>query len=97
MSSDKQSIRQLEDMVNHYKGNIMITIREVFPNLSEMEYRLLCYLCAGFSAKAISIFTGDSTNTIYVKKSRIKREILKLNDDTKTKIIFAINSHDTHD
>ena len=97
LSSDKQSIRQLEDMVNHYKGNIMITIREVLPNLSEMEYRLLCYLCAGFSAKAISIFTGDSTNNIYVKKSRIKREILKLNDDTKTKIIFAINSHDTHD
>lgn len=94
LSSDKQSIHQLEDMVNHYKGNIMITIREVLPNLSEMEYRLLCYLCVGFSAKAISIFTGDSTNNIYVKKSRIKREILNLNDDTKTKILFAINSQD---
>ena len=68
--------------------------RRCLLGISEMEYRLLCYLCVGFSAKAISIFTGDSTNNIYVKKSRIKREILNLNDDTKTKILFAINSQD---
>lgn len=91
LSSDKKSIRQLESFVDRYRGNIMATIRTSLPNLTEMEYRLLCYWCAGFSGKAISIFTGDTTNNIYVKKSRIKDHILKLTDESiKNKILNAI-------
>lgn len=91
LSSDKKSIRQLENFVNRYNGNIMTTIRTHLPNLNEMDYRLLCYLCAGFSAKAISIFTGDSTNNIYVKKSRIKDIIVELKDENvKREILEAI-------
>lgn len=91
LSSDKKSIRQLENFVNRYKGNIMTTIRTHLPNLHDMDYRLLCYLCAGFSAKAISIFTGDSTNNIYVKKSRIKDIIVELKDEiVKQEILDAI-------
>lgn len=91
LSSDKKSIRQLENFVDRYRGNIMSTIRTYLPNLTEMEYRLLCYWCAGFSGKAISIFTGDTTNNIYVKKSRIKDDILKLTDESiKNKILNAI-------
>ena len=70
----------------------MYLIRESLPNLTEMEYRLLCYLCVGFSAKAISIFTGDSTNNIYVKKYRLKTDIMKLDEDTRDLILAAINS-----
>ena len=81
LSSDKKAISQLENFVNRYRRNIMNTIRTHLPDLTNMDYRLLCYLCAGFSAKAISIFTGDSTNNIYVKKSRIKDAILKLKDE----------------
>lgn len=92
MSSDKICIQQLEELVNCYKGNIMYLIRESLPNLTEMEYRLLCYLCVGFSAKAISIFTGDSTNNIYVKKYRLKTDIMKLDEDTRDLILAAINS-----
>ena len=91
LSSDKKYIRQLEDFVNRYRGNIMNTIRTHLADLTEMEYRLLCYFCAGFSAKAISVFTGDTTNNIYVKKSRIKDRILELKDeDIKRKILDAI-------
>ena len=91
LSSDKKSIHQLENFVNRYKGNIMTTIRTHLPGLNEMDYRLLCYLCAGFSAKAISIFTGDSTNNIYAKKSRIKDIIVELKDENvKQEILDAI-------
>ena len=91
LSSDKKSIHQLENFVNRYKGNIMTTIRTHLPGLNDMDYRLLCYLCAGFSAKAISIFTGDSTNNIYVKKSRIKDIIVELKDESvKQEILVAI-------
>lgn len=89
LSSDKKSLRQLEEFVNRYNGNIMDTIRINLPNLNKMDYRLLCYLCAGFSAKAISIFTGDTTNNIYVKKSRIKDIILTINDENAKRAILA--------
>lgn len=91
LSSDKKAISQLENFVNRYRRNIMNTIRTHLPDLTNMDYRLLCYLCAGFSAKAISIFTGDSTNNIYVKKSHIKDAILKLKDEkVKRDILEAI-------
>ena len=92
LSSDKKAIQQLEELVNLYRGNIMSLIRQELPNLSEMEYRLLCYFCVGFSAKAISIFTGDTTNNIYVKKSRIKDEIQKLDTNVAGLILAAISS-----
>lgn len=92
LSSDKTSIQQLEELVNSYNGNIMSVIRRELPNLTEIEYRLLCYFCVGFSAKAISIFTGDTTNNIYVKKSRIKDEIMKLDDNVKELILAAIST-----
>lgn len=92
LSSDKKAIQQLEDLVNLYRGNIMSLIRQELPNLSQMEYRLLCYFCAGFSAKAISIFTGDTTNNIYVKKSRIKDEIQKLDTNVSEFILASISS-----
>ena len=94
LSSDKKTIQRLEELVDLHKGNIMKTIRENLPSLTEMEYRLMCYLCVGFSAKAISIFTGDSTNNIYVKKSRIKNEIMKLDANIRKTILQAINSQE---
>ena len=96
LSSDKSTIQQLEEMVNLHKADAMKIIREKLPNLQEMDYRLMCYWCIGFSAKAISIFTGDSTNNIYVKKSRIKNEILKLDYPTKDLIISAIYDNYMH-
>ena len=96
LSSDKATILHLEDMVNLHKENAMKIIRDKLPKLHEMDYRLMCYWCIGFSAKAISIFTGDSTNNIYVKKSRIKNEILKLDNPTKDFIISAIYSNYIH-
>ena len=92
LSSDKKAIQQLEDLVNLYRGNIMALIRQELPSLTEMEFRLLCYFCAGFSAKAISIFTGDTTNNIYVKKSRIKDEIQKLDAKIAEQILGVISS-----
>lgn len=92
LSSDKKAIQQLEDLVNLYRGNIMALIRQELPSLTEMEFRLLCYFCAGFSAKAISIFTGDTTNNIYVKKSRIKEEIQKLDAKIAEQILGVISS-----
>ena len=74
-SSDMKTLQELENIVNEHKNNVMAILRQEFPEFSEMDFRLLCYCIAGFSAKAISVFTGDSTNNIYQRKSRLKNVI----------------------
>ncbi len=75
LSTNRQSIAELEELVNRYRKNIMKAARESLLQFSEMEFRLLCFFYAGFSAKAISLFTNDSIGNIYVKKSRLKAKI----------------------
>lgn len=71
-SSNKETLRELENIVNQHKNNVMAILRQEFPEFSEMDFRLICYSIAGFSAKAISVFTGNSTTNIYTRKSRLK-------------------------
>ena len=71
-SSNKETLQELENIVNQHKNNVMAVFREEFPEFSEMDFRLICYSIAGFSAKAISVFTGNSTTNIYTRKSRLK-------------------------
>ena len=84
---DSKSIYELETIVNSYKGNIMDLARKEFPNFSEMDLRLLCFWIAGFSAKTISVFTGDSTGNIYVKKSRLKNYLSSFGSPVSLKIL----------
>lgn len=77
LQNNKKYIRLLEQIVDQYKSNVMTLIRSEIPEFREMEYRLLCFCYAGFSAKAISIFTNDSVANIYMKKSRLKAKIMQ--------------------
>ncbi len=77
LQKDKRSIMQLEEIVNKHKNNIMAVTRKSIPDLSEHDYQLLCFLYAGFSAKAISVFTADTVSSIYNKKSRLKAKLSK--------------------
>ena len=74
----KKSGQELEHIIDKYKNNLMFITRTELPQLSDKDYRFLCLMYAGFSMKAISIFTGDEVNSIYVRKSRIKQKIDRL-------------------
>ncbi len=67
---------RMEQIVNDCNDNVMMKLRNGMPMLKPREYRLFCFLCAGFSAKAISLFTDDIPANIYVKKKRLKNKIL---------------------
>ncbi len=87
LSTDKKFLAQLEETVNKYKGNVMRIVRESMPQFSEMDFRLLCFMYAGFSAKAISIFTDESVSNIYSKKSRLKSKIIQSDSSRKSQMI----------
>lgn len=92
LSTDRQSIAELETLVNRYRKNIMKATRESLPQFSEMEFRLLCFFYAGFSAKAISLFTNDSIGNIYVKKSRLKAKIAQSEAARKDEMLSCLSN-----
>ena len=77
-ATDKRSIAQLEKIVNTYKRNVIGLARSEISNISERDITLLCYVYAGFSAKSISIFIGETTSNILTRKSRLRSKIAKL-------------------
>ncbi len=87
LQDDRKHIAELENIINYYKNGVMDTARRSLPEFKETDFRLLCYFFAGFSAKAISIFTGDSTCNIYMKKSRLKAKIQNSAIDNKEEIL----------
>ena len=78
-ANDKKTMDQLERIVNTYKNNVMSHIREEIHSISERDIKLLCYIYAGFSAKSISIFVGETTGNILTRKYRLRNKITRLN------------------
>lgn len=77
-ANNDKSISQLEAIVNNYKRNVINLIRSEIPNISERDIKLLCFIYAGFSAKTISIFIGETPGNIQTRKYRLRSKISKL-------------------
>ncbi len=74
--SDNQEYRIIESAVNQFKQDIMSKVRTELHDLKEEDFRLLCYLYAGFSSNTISLLMNyEKVDTVYSRKSRLKRKI----------------------
>lgn len=85
--SDTKVKEHLEYTVNIGRNNIMKSLREELPQLSDKEFDLLLYIYAGFSTSTIALFTGDKPNNIYLRKCRLKTKIAKSNAPSRTMFI----------
>lgn len=79
LSNNKTTLDELEDIVNKCRDNKMARLRKDMPELKEKDFKLACYLFAGFSNRIICIFMGDSIENIYKRKSRLKAKIAASN------------------
>lgn len=91
LGSDRDTKQQLEQIVNACKDNVMQRLRQQLPEIKENDFELLCYIFAGFSFRAISIFTKDKVENLYTRKSRLKTKISKSNAPDKFFFINSIN------
>lgn len=73
---DRRSVARLEEIVNTYLDGIMTRIREQIPSLGIDDMRFLTYLYAGFSPRAICIFTDIKVKNFYNRRSRLKERIM---------------------
>lgn len=79
MAGNRKEMQELESIVNEYCDNAMAHIHAELPELPYDDTVLLCYIYAGFSAKAIHLFTKNSISNIYSRKSRL-RDYIKQSD-----------------
>ena len=73
---DSKSIAELENIVNSYLDNILSRVKEQLPDLNRKDRTFLTYLYAGFSPRAICIFTDIKIKNFYNRRSRLKNRIL---------------------
>ena len=73
---DSNSVIELEGIVNRYLDNILVRIKEELPELGRKDLIFLTYLYAGFSPRAVCIFTDITIKNYYQRRSRLKDRIL---------------------
>lgn len=72
-SSDSKKLSELETLVNRHHNNILIKLRNEFPDLKDPDFRLFMFSVLGFSNSAIAIFLGEAKITaIYDRRKRLK-------------------------
>ena len=69
------SLPQMEEAVNDCRGNILVKVREIYPEIKAEDYQLLVYLACGLSARTISLLLGESGEVVYKRKSRLKSRL----------------------
>ena len=66
------SFPEMEQIVNDCRDNILVRVKETFPNIKTEDYQLLVYLASGLSSRTISLLLEESVDVIYKRKSRLK-------------------------
>lgn len=76
--------------LNKYNNNLIRDLQQTQNNLTESDYLLLALLSSGLSTQAISIIMAIDIQTLYVRKSRLKSKITKLDFSRKTELLELI-------
>lgn len=71
----RDALKEIENTVNTYRNNILIRLREQVPSLSDTDLMTVTYLYAGFSPKAVCIFTDSKIKTFYNRRLRLREKI----------------------
>lgn len=69
--NNEEDIEWMEQVINFTNNNLLEKVYNDYPSIKESEKKLLCYIYAGFSPKAISIFLNIPLETVYNRKSRL--------------------------
>ncbi len=91
MGNDKSTITEIENIINKYMDNLMIHFHNDFNNLSEDDIKLYIYLVMKISPRAIAVLQNIKIETVYNRKSSLKRKILSHHDVDSEKYLFAFS------
>lgn len=69
------SFSRMEQAVNDCRDNLLLSVKEHYPDIKPEDYRLLVYLASGLSTRTISLLLDESVEVIYKRKSRLKSRV----------------------
>lgn len=72
---DIKDSKVLERMLDDDLDGLLSTLRNEIPDLTRKDHTLIGYLALGFDAVMTSHFMNCSPNSIYIRKSRLKKTI----------------------
>ncbi len=72
------SFHEMEQVVNDCCGNLLVKVRDNYPDMKPEEYQLLVYLASRLSTRTISLLIGESVDVVYKRKSRLKSRMREL-------------------
>ena len=83
VKSEIESVRtdsfpQMEQAVNDCRDNLLVIVKEKYPDIKPEDYQLLVYLASGLSTRTISLLLGETVDVIYKRKSRLKRRLMEI-------------------
>lgn len=80
VKSEIESVRnnsycEMQQAVNDCRDNILVKVKELYPDIKAEDYRLLVYIASGLSTRTISLLMCETVDVIYKRKSRLKARI----------------------
>lgn len=75
LRNDMNNSQAFESMLDNDLYGVMTNLRKEMPKLKEKDYLLFGYVALGFDTTVISHFMNCTANTIYIRKSRLRRKI----------------------
>lgn len=90
----RREIGRSEDfelMLDKDLDGIMSKLRSDFSSLKQKDYSLFGYLALGFDATIISHFMDCTVNTVYIRKSRLKKTIEESDSENKSLFMEIIS------
>ena len=89
-TNDYSNREKFESMLDEDLDNIMSNLREEMPSLKDKDYMIFGFLVIGFDVTTISNLMNITANTVYIRKSRIKNQILTQNPSHRDQFIDAM-------
>ena len=87
----KKGLEQIEKAVDNYMGGIMKRLRQECPFLKENDYVFISLVFAGFSVRAVCMFTEIKYKLYYLKKSRLSKRISESDAPGKALFLSKMN------
>lgn len=74
-SARTDSFPKMEQAVNDCRDNLLVKVKDNYPDIKAEEYQLLVYIAGRLSSRTISLLLGESVDVVYKRKSRLKSRL----------------------
>ena len=90
--NDSQDIEIFEQILNNDLDNIMLSLRTDMLQFKEIDFSIFRFLLIGFDVTVISHLLNMSMNAIYIRKSRMRRQIEESHSVRKEEYLRILSS-----